>query len=247
MLENLAKLKFQILKLSKDILPLIFIKAFGIRKSKDLKLTRKNSKFHGIYAGTTRIGDVAVQVRNQDEELETALVIEVGFSQDYESIIKACRSWLEGTKTARMCVVVFFEEEPKYKCPLDINMDEALDLRPRDIYMAGPFGPALFKYDEDADETSAVFGVEKYFSIFSVHIEAVALDETEPDDQAEPANDEAETAEEEDEGEANLTWVGNISTAFLERWKLNPRSNKTVRCGGRTNCDVPLYEHDAGS
>jgi hypothetical protein len=176
----------------------------------------ENSKFHGIYAGTTRIEDVAVQVRNQDEELETALVIEVGFSQDYESIIKACRSWLEGTKTVRMCVV-FFEEEPKYKCPMDEELFESMkfpdeaDLMPRDINMAGPFGPALFKClpNEEADET-------------------------EPDDQAEPANDEAETAEEEDEGEANLAWVGNISTTFLERWKLSSRSNKAVRCGRRT-------------
>jgi hypothetical protein len=102
-----------------------------------------------------------------------------------------------------MCVVMFFEEEPKYKCPLDINMDEELfesmkssdeaDLRPRHIYMAGPFGPALFKClpnDEDVDET-------------------------EPNDHAEPANDEAETAGEEDEGEANLAWSGIYPLHFL--------------------------------
>jgi hypothetical protein len=219
----------------------------------------ENSTFHGIYAGTTRIGDVAVQVRNQDEELETTLVIEIGFSQDYESIINACQSWLEGTKTVRMCVVVFFEEQPKYRCPLDINMDDELfermkfpdeeDLRQRDIYMAGPFGPALFKRlpdDEDTDETEA--DDQEELANDEAETDDDDADETEADDQAELANDEAETAndeaettndeaetaEEEDEGEANLPWVGNISTAFLECWKLNPRSNKAVRCGRRT-------------
>jgi hypothetical protein len=43
----------------------------------------------------------------------TVRLIEVGFTQDYKSIIEACRSWLEGTATVRLCVV-FFEEIPSY-------------------------------------------------------------------------------------------------------------------------------------
>jgi hypothetical protein len=162
----------------------------------------QDSKFRGAYAGTSRIPDIAVQVPNEDYDLETTLVLEIGFSQEYKSITEACRSWLEGTRTVKMCVVVVFKEVPKYNCPLDLDMDEEElnginfpdegEVKVGDISMAGPFGPALFKRlpEEEVDE------------------------------------------EEEEEGKPNVVWVGNIQTAFLERWRLN--GDKAVRYGKRT-------------
>ena len=42
------------------------------------------------------------------------MVFEIGFSQDYEDLVKDAKLWLEGMKSVNICVVVGFEEEPKY-------------------------------------------------------------------------------------------------------------------------------------
>jgi hypothetical protein len=41
------------------------------------------NEFEGDYRGTNKFADLAVQVRN-DRTLDTKLVVEVGFSEDYE-------------------------------------------------------------------------------------------------------------------------------------------------------------------
>ncbi|KAN0076121.1 hypothetical protein V8E54_006263 [Elaphomyces granulatus] len=97
--------------------------------------------FSGEYAGSSKVADLAIQINNADDELENKMDFEIGFSQDYEDL-------------SNICVVVGFEEEPKYECPVDIDMDEEefggigfpdpAELTPKDIRLSGPFGPAVF-------------------------------------------------------------------------------------------------------
>ena len=44
----------------------------------------------------------------------------------------------------------------------------------------------------------------------------------------EEEEEEVDEEKEEEEGKPNVVWVGNIKTAFLERWKLNAK-NKAVQ------------------
>ena len=169
------------------------------------------NKFKGQYCGSKKIADLAVQITNARDQFETKLVIEVGFSEEYDDLIEDVKLWLEGMPTVSMCVLVSLEEEPKYSCPVDKNMDKEefeklgfpenpFEVEPEHIHLEGPFGPATYKGpDEEVDDEEA--------------------------DDEEPNNEEPDSEK--------LVWVGNISTAFLERWKRDARTGKAKRYGKR--------------
>jgi hypothetical protein len=132
------------------------------------------NKFEGQYSGSAKIADLAVQVTNPDGQLETKLVVEIGFSEKYADLVKDIRLWLEGMSSVSMCVLVSFEEEPPYQCPIDNNMDEEefkklefpnpWELEPKDIHLESPFGPATYKEldgeeldDEELDNKKLVW------------------------------------------------------------------------------------------
>jgi hypothetical protein len=156
--------------------------------------------FRGQYPGSTKTADLAVQITNAKGQYETKMVVEIGFSEEYEALINDARLWLEGMSSVSLCVLVSFEEEPRYRCPVDNNMDEEefkklgfpdpWELKPEHFHLKGPFGPAIYR----------------------------GLDDEELGDE-EPDNEE-------------LVWAGNISTAFLERWKRD-KTGKAKKYGQR--------------
>ena len=152
--------------------------------------------FEGQYSGSAKIPDLAVQIKNANNRLETKMVLEVGFSEEYEALINDAKLWLEGMSSVSLCVLVSFEEKPRYQCPVDGNMDEEefkrlgfpnpWEIKPEHFYLEGPFGPAIYKGLDD-----------------------------------------------EELGNKELKWTGNISTAFLEQWKRDARTEKAKKSGRR--------------
>jgi hypothetical protein len=60
--------------------------------------------FSGEYAGSSKVADLAIQINNADDELENKMDFEIGFSQDYEDLVKDAKLWLEGMKSVKhMC------------------------------------------------------------------------------------------------------------------------------------------------
>src|SRR4051794_15834119 len=134
--------------------------------------------------------------------METKLVVEIGFSEEYNALINDIRLWLEGMSSVSMCMLVSFDEEPRYQCPVNDNMEEEEfkklgfpdpgALRPEDFRLEGPFGPAIYKGCANEE-----------------------LDNEEPDDE-EPGDEEPDDEEPDKELDIKeLVWVGRISTAFL--------------------------------
>ena len=169
------------------------------------------NNFEGQYWGSAKIADLAVQIINAKDQLETKMVVEIGFSEDYETLTNDARLWLEGMSSVSLCVLVSFEEEPRYQCPVDDNMDEEKfkklgfpdpwELKPKDFHLQGLFGPAIYKTHDNEE------------------LDNEELDDEESDDE-EPDNEE-------------LVWAGNISTAFLERWKRDARTGQAKKYGKR--------------
>ena len=81
--------------------------------------------FKGQYFGSTKTADLAVEIINAHDTLETKMVVEIGFSEEYEALINNAILWLEGMSSVSLCVLVSFEEKPHYRCPVDYNMDES--------------------------------------------------------------------------------------------------------------------------
>ena len=178
------------------------------------------NQFEGQYCGSTKTADLAVQIINADDQLETKLVVEIGFSEEYDDLIEDAKLWLEGMRTVSMCVLVGFEEDPKYSCPVDNNMskkkfrklgfpDNLWEVQPKHIHLEGPFGPAIYKGLEEVDNEEP--------------------EDEEPDD--EEPNDKEPNDKEPDN--KTLVWVGSIPTAFLERWKRDARTGKAKKYGRR--------------
>jgi hypothetical protein len=178
--------------------------------------------FENQYSGSTKIPDLGVQIINHDDELETKMVVEIGFSEDYDALINDARLWLEGTSSVSLCVLISFEEKPHYQCPVDDNMDEKRfkklgfpdprELKPKHFHLEGLFGPAIYKGldDEEADDGE--------------------VDDEEVDDE--------EVGDEEPDNK-EFKWTGNISTAFLERWKRDA-AGKAKKIGKRVVSKILL-------
>jgi hypothetical protein len=202
--------------------------------------------FEGQYLGSTKTADLAVRIRNADKELETKMVVEVGFSEEYQALINDARLWLEGMSSVSLCVLVSFEEEPPYQCPADANMDEEKfkklgfphpdKLRPRDFYLKGTFGPAIYKRlhneeleDEEVDDEEV--DDEEVGDEESDHKES-DHEESDHEESDHEESDHEESDHEEPDNE-ELKWVGKISTAFLERWKRDATTGKAKKSGRR--------------
>ena len=175
------------------------------------------NQFDGQYLGSVKIADLAVQIRNARGQMETKLVVEIGFSEEYNALI---RLWLEGMDSVSICMLVSFDEEPRYRCPVDDNMEEEEfkklgfpdpgELRPEDFRLEGPFGPAIYKGRANEE-----------------------LDNEEPDDE-EPGDEEPDDEEPDKELDIKeLVWVGRISTAFLEWWIRDAKTGKAKKYGKR--------------
>ena len=74
------------------------------------------NKFEGQYFGSDKTADLAVQITDTDGELETKLVVEMGFSEKHEDLIQDIRLWLKGMNSVLVCV--------RYQCPIDKDMKD---------------------------------------------------------------------------------------------------------------------------
>jgi hypothetical protein len=109
--------------------------------------------FEGRYAGSEKIADVGIQVCNINDKPEMRLVVEVGFSETYEDMVRDARLWLEGTSTVSTAVLVQLRESPKYACPtsnLDPDQFDYPSVTVMEDYLFGPdyagqvYGPVVF-------------------------------------------------------------------------------------------------------
>jgi hypothetical protein len=192
--------------------------------------------FEGQYSGSAKIPDLGVQIINADGQFETKMVVEIGFSEDYEALTNDAKLWLEGMSSVSLCVLISFEEKPQYQCPINSNMDEEKfkklgfpdpwKLKPKHFHLEGLYGPATYKGldheepdDEELDDGELDDG----------ELDDGELDDKEPDDEElgdeEPVNKEPDNEE--------LKWTGSISTVFLERWKRDARNGKAKKYGKR--------------
>jgi hypothetical protein len=76
------------------------------------------SKFRGDYAYTKKSPDVEVLALRASDKKTPSLIAEVGFSQDYERLLKTMRTWLVGTQGAVKAVLLIkFYEYPRFRSP----------------------------------------------------------------------------------------------------------------------------------
>ena len=83
--------------------------------------------FKGCYSGSRKIADLAVKFPNNAGDVEFKFVLEVGFSESYDSLVQDAKLWIEGTLTVSIFVLVQLEEAPNYRCPTSDLPDEAFD------------------------------------------------------------------------------------------------------------------------
>jgi hypothetical protein len=194
------------------------------------------NEFEGQYFGSAKIPDLAVQITNTNDVLETKMVVEIGFSEDYEALIRDARLWLEGMSSVSLCVLISFEEKPHYQCPVDGKMDEERfkklgfpdpwELKPEHFHLEGRFGPAIYKGLDDEELDDEELDDEE---LDDEELDDEELDDEELDD--EELDDEELVNKEPDIEE--LKWTGSISTAFLERWKRDAGDGKARKYGKR--------------
>jgi hypothetical protein len=199
------------------------------------------TKFEGQYLGSAKIADIAVQIRNAKDQLETKMVVEMGFSEEYEALIDDARLWLEGMSSVSLCVLVSFEEEPRYQCPVDANMDEEefkklgfpdpWELGPEHFHLEGTFGPAIYKRrdDEELDDEERKDEELDHEELDDEELDHEELDDEELDHEE---RDDEESDDKEPDNE-QLKWTGKISSVFLERWKRDAGTGKAKKPGRR--------------
>jgi hypothetical protein len=107
--------------------------------------------FGGRYTGSTKTPDLAVQFENDAGEPEVKFVLEVGFAETYDDLVKDAKLWLEGKHEASVVVIVKFEENPRYQCPVHdedieiLEFPEEQNIRVRDFELQEEYGPVVYK------------------------------------------------------------------------------------------------------
>ena len=110
--------------------------------------------FKGIYTGSERVPDLALDIENDMGVSEVKFVAEVGFSETYEGLIQNVKLWLEGKKTVSLVMLVKLKEDPCYRCPMQ-NLTESefaeLEFPPmkeigyQPFTVSGSYRPAEYK------------------------------------------------------------------------------------------------------
>jgi hypothetical protein len=112
------------------------------------------SGFGGQYSGSNKTPDLAIKFKNAKGDLEPKFVLEVGFSETYDDLVRDARMWLEGRNDVSIFVLAKFEETPKYRCPVrhlddkdfeQLRFPETTELRTSDFNLDDEHGPATYK------------------------------------------------------------------------------------------------------
>lgn len=122
--------------------------------------------FGGRYSGSNKAPDLAVEFKNAKGDLEPKFVLEVGFSETYDDLVRDARMWLEGRNDISIFVLTKFKETPKYRCPVrqlddkdfeQLRFPKATELRTSDFNIEGEYGPATYKGFIWVGQISAAF------------------------------------------------------------------------------------------
>jgi len=114
----------------------------------------KSFDFSGAYLGSEKVPDLAFLVTNDKGLPEVRFVVEVGFSETYNSLMVNAKLWLEGTETVSLVLLAKLEETPTYKCPIKDLSDEEFaelafpdlaEIRNEPFTISSPSGPAIYK------------------------------------------------------------------------------------------------------
>lgn len=125
------------------------------------------TRFEAEYKGSTKIPDLGIVVKNNNtQKMELKWALKVGFSEKYDDLQKNIRLWLIGQPTCTMVVLIKITESPKYRCPLDFDLDLCTELNiPQnqseilegDFFLQGEYGPVEFKGYQWVGQISEVF------------------------------------------------------------------------------------------
>jgi len=149
--------------------------------------------FEGEYEGSEKRPDLAIEQLDASGEFTVKWVLEAGLTETYEQLVNDMKLWLEGKREVSMAVLIKFEENPKYRCPISRDMDDEdfkllgipqreKEIRARDCTLEEEYGPVTYK---------------------------------------------------------GFTWVGKISTVFMEVWKRDPNTGLARQHGGRVGLLPP--------
>ncbi|KAI1762647.1 hypothetical protein GGR53DRAFT_468090 [Hypoxylon sp. FL1150] len=117
------------------------------------------NKFKGRGSSSGMQPALAIEVYDGNGVKKTRWVLETGFWEPYENLVRDARVWLEGGSDVGMVMLVKFTETPKYRFPININdvIDDVnkledlgipLDRRQiayEDVFLEEPFGPARYR------------------------------------------------------------------------------------------------------
>lgn len=88
---------------------------------------QRHNNFVRDYFGSIKIPDVGVFFDHGDDGQKIGFILEVGFTESYESLVEDARLWLEGNPRTNAVVLVKIEESPAYKCPIEELSEEVFD------------------------------------------------------------------------------------------------------------------------
>ncbi|KAL7623144.1 hypothetical protein AAE478_006825 [Parahypoxylon ruwenzoriense] len=142
----------------------------NLRRRTRILFEQEFRSFGGSWSGSEKKPDLGIQVRNADNEMELKWVLEVGFSETYELLI---RLWLQGSSQVSMVTIVKFCETPPYRSPLPIYNNETgeeLDprtaagippdfraIRTKDVILERQYGSATYKGFRWVEQISEVW------------------------------------------------------------------------------------------
>jgi len=110
--------------------------------------------FGGIYTGSEKVPDLALDIEDNMGVSEVKFVAEVGFSETYEKLVQDAKLWLEGSETVSLCMLVKLEEDPCYACRIrNLNHSEFAklgfppikEIMYQPFTISSPYEPAEYK------------------------------------------------------------------------------------------------------
>ncbi|CUS10108.1 unnamed protein product [Tuber aestivum] len=79
------------------------------------------------YRGSRKVPDTMVQVENAAGTLEVKFILEVGYAETYDDLVRDARMWLERTDTVSTVMLVKMNEDPAYQNPTSRLTDKEFD------------------------------------------------------------------------------------------------------------------------
>lgn len=126
----------------------------AIKNRIGLDINVDTNGFTGPYAGSVKISDLSVTYQNRDGDPEVRLVIEVGFAESYDDLMKDARLWLIDMRSVRVVLIAKYQESPKYTNPPQtlrkehverLGSDDTSAVAPSHFTMQEAYGPVVYE------------------------------------------------------------------------------------------------------